>query len=29
MSLKAQTYLPATTMFDRQVEQGDTRAWRG
>ena len=24
-----QTYLPAVPMFDRLVEQKDTRAWRG
>lgn len=29
MSLKTPTYLPDATMFDRQVEQVNTRAWRG
>ncbi len=29
MSLKTPTYLPATPMFDLQVEQGNARAWRG
>ena len=29
MSFKAQTYLPAVSLFDRLVEQMDARARRG
>jgi hypothetical protein len=29
MTFKAPIYLPAAAIFDRQVEQGDARAWRG
>jgi hypothetical protein len=29
MSLRPMTYPNATILFDRKVEQLDTRAWRG